>query len=306
MKKLIIAASLIFTSISVNAQQDIMLSQYMFNGLFINPAYSGSHKYMSATLLHRNQWTGWDGAPKTNIVGIDGPLKNRTMGWGLIFANDKIGPTTQNDVMANYSYHLKLGKGKLSLGLRGGLSVVSSNLQGLSTVISGDEAFATNVQSALLPKFGTGAYYYTKKYYAGISIPTLIAYDSDKNFSVDLNKSSDARRHYFITGGYVFDINPMLKLKPSVLVKYQKAAPIQADFNCNLLINEVFWIGASYRTNAAVIGIIEYQINPMFRVGYAYDYSTTAINRYSSGSHEIMIGIDLGHDIMKSKNPRYF
>jgi hypothetical protein len=98
----------------------------------------------------------------------------------------------------------------------------------------------------------------------------------------------------------------MLKLKPSVLVKYQKAAPIQADFNCNLLINEVFWIGASYRTNAAVIGIIEYQINPMFRVGYAYDYSTTAINRYSSGSHEIMIGIDLGHDIMKSKNPRYF
>jgi type IX secretion system PorP/SprF family membrane protein len=261
---------------------------------------------MSATLLHRNQWTGWDGAPKTNIVGIDGPLKNRTMGWGLIFANDKIGPTTQNDVMANYSYHLKLGKGKLSLGLRGGLSVVSSNLQGLSTVISGDEAFATNVQSALLPKFGTGAYYYTKKYYAGISIPTLIAYDPDKNFSVDLNKSSDARRHYFITGGYVFDINPMLKLKPSVLVKYQKAAPIQADFNCNLLINEVFWIGASYRTNAAVIGIIEYQINPMFRVGYAYDYSTTAINRYSSGSHEIMIGIDLGHDIMKSKNPRYF
>jgi type IX secretion system PorP/SprF family membrane protein len=156
------------------------------------------------------------------------------MGWGLIFANDKIGPTTQNDVMANYSYHLKLGKGKLSLGLRGGLSVVSSNLQGLSTVISGDEAFATNVQSALLPKFGTGAYYYTKKYYAGISIPTLIAYDPDKNFSVDLNKSSDARRHYFITGGYVFDINPMLKLKPSVLVKYQKAAPIQADFNCNL------------------------------------------------------------------------
>jgi type IX secretion system PorP/SprF family membrane protein len=134
----------------------------------------------------------------------------------------------------------------------------------------------------------------------------LIAYDPAKNFNFDLNKSSDARRHYFITGGYVFDINDMIKLKPSVLVKYQKAAPLQADINCNVLINNVFWIGASYRTNAAVIGIIEYQINPMFRVGYAYDYSTKPINRYSSGSHEIMIGIDLGHDIMKSKNPRYF
>ncbi|HRG57350.1 MAG TPA: type IX secretion system membrane protein PorP/SprF [Bacteroidia bacterium] len=306
MKKLIIAASLIISSVSVNAQQDIMLSQYMFNGLFLNPAYSGSHKYMSATLLHRNQWTGWDGAPKTNIIGIDGPLRNRTMGWGLIFANDKIGPTTQNDIMANYSYHLKLGKGKLSLGLRGGASIVSSNLQGVSTVIGGDEAFATNIKSSFLPKFGTGAYYYTKKYYAGISIPTLIAYDPDKNFNFDLNKSSDARRHYFITGGYVFELSDMIKLKPSVLLKYQKAAPLQADINCNVLINDVFWIGASYRTNAAVIGIIEYQINPMFRVGYAYDYSTTAINRYSSGSHEVMIGIDLGHDIMKSKNPRYF
>jgi type IX secretion system PorP/SprF family membrane protein len=306
MKKLIIAVSLIISSFGLKAQQDIMLSQYMFNGLFLNPAYSGSHKYASATLLHRNQWTGWDGAPKTNIVGIDGPISNHTMGWGLIFANDKIGPTTQNDFMANYSYHLKLGKGKLSLGLRGGVSMISSNLQGISTVVAGDEAFATNITSAVLPKFGTGAYYYTKKYYAGISIPTLIAYDPDKNFNFDLNKSSDARRHFFLTGGYVFELSEMVKLKPSVLLKYQKAAPLQADINCNVLLNDVFWIGVSYRTSAAIVGIIEYQINPMFRVGYAYDYSTSAINRYSSGSHEIMIGIDLGHDIMKSKNPRYF
>ncbi len=306
MKKLIIIASLIFSGFSLKAQQDVMLSQYMFNGLFLNPAYSGSHKFTTATLLHRNQWTGWDGAPKTNIIGIDGPLNNRTMGWGLIFANDKIGPTTQNDIMGNYSYHLKLGKGKLALGLRGGVSVVSSNLQSINTVVGGDEAFATNIKSAILPKFGTGVYYYAKKYYAGVSIPTLIAYDPNRNFSLDLNKSSDVRRHYFVTAGYVFDLNNMLKLKPSVLLKYQKAAPLQADINCNLLINDVFWIGGSYRTNDAIIGMIEYQINPMFRVGYAYDYSTTAIKRYSSGSHEIMIGIDLGHDIMKSKNPRYF
>ncbi|MCC6251581.1 MAG: type IX secretion system membrane protein PorP/SprF [Bacteroidia bacterium] len=305
MKKLIIAITLSLTSLGLQAQQDIMLSQYMFNGLFLNPAYSGSHKYAGATLLHRNQWTGWDGAPKTNIVGIDGPLRNHTMGWGLIFANDKIGPTKQNDFMGNYSYHLKLGKGKLALGLRAGVSAVSSNLMNLSTTSPGDEAF-TNVKSAIMPKFGTGAYYYAAKYYAGISVPTLIAYDPNNNFSLDLNKSSDSRRHYFITGGYVFDLSNTVKLKPSVLLKYQKAAPLQADINCNVLINDVFWIGASYRTNDAVIGIIEYQINPILRIGYAYDYTTTAIGRYSSGSHEVMIGIDFGRDIMKSKNPRYF
>lgn len=306
MKKLVIAASLLFSTLGLKAQQDIMLSQYMFNGLFLNPAYSGSHKFTSATLLHRNQWTGWDGAPKTNIIGVDGPLRNRTMGWGLLFANDKIGPTTQNDIMANYSYHLKLGPGKLSMGLKAGFSTVSSNLQGLSTVIAGDEAFANNIKTSFLPKFGAGLYYYTKKYYAGISVPTLLAYDPNKNFSLDLNKSSDIRRHYFLTGGYVFDINEFVKLKPSVLLKYQNAAPLQADLNLNVLLNDVFWIGCSYRHKAAIVGIIEYQINSMFRVGYAYDHPTTLINRYSNGSHEVMIGIDFGRDIIKSKNPRYF
>lgn len=306
MRKLILTASILISAFAAKAQQEIMLSQYMFNGLFLNPAYAGTHKYMSATLLHRSQWTGWDGAPKTNIISIDGPIKKQKMGWGLLYTNDKIGPTLQNDILANYSYQLPIGPGRLSLGIRGGVSVVSSTLQGLSTVQTGDEAFANNIKSAVLPKFGAGAYYYTKKFYVGFSVPTLLAYDPNKNFNFDLNKSTDIRRHYFLTAGYVFELSDMVKLKPSALLKYQKAAALQADLNLNVLFNDVFWIGASYRTNDAILGIIEYQINPMFRVGYSYDYSLTKINKYSNGSHEVMIGIDLGHDIKKAKNPRYF
>lgn len=299
-------AILILSAGSMKAQQDIMISQYMFNGLFLNPAYAGSHKYMGASLLHRRQWVNFPGAPVTSIFAIDGPLANRRMGWGLMVATEKIGATSQTDLFGNYSYNIPLAKGKLSFGLRAGGSLVTANLAQLKTVESGDEAFATNIRSKFLPKFGAGVYYYAKMFYAGISVPTLVAYDSKRDFSFDVSKSSSVRHHSFLTAGYVFVLNPMVKLKPSVLVKYQPAAPVQADLNLNVLLNDVFWIGGSFRTGEAVVGLVEYQINPMFRVGYAFDYNLTQIRKFSAGSHEIMLGIDFGRDILKTKNPRFF
>lgn len=287
------------------AQQDIMISQYMFNGLFLNPAYSGSHRHTEATLLHRRQWLNFPGAPVTNIFGIDAPIAKQKMGLGFLFASESIGATDQVDLFGNYSYHLKVGKGKLSLGLRAGGSLVSANLSQLKTNQLGDEAFS-NIQTRFLPKFGTGIYYYTKKYYAGLSIPTLIAYESGRSFGVDLNASTTMRRHFFLTGGYVFEISDAVKLKPSTLIKYEPSAPLQADINLNVLLNNVFWIGVSYRTGEAAVSIIEYQINQMFRIGYAYDYNLTEIRKFSSGSHEIMFGINFGKEVLKTKNPRYF
>lgn len=301
-----IFAMMVLTAGGLKAQQDIMISQYMFNGLFLNPAYAGSHKYMGASLLHRRQWVNFPGAPVTSIFAIDGPLANRRMGWGVMVATEKIGPTTQTDLFGNYSYNIPLAKGKLSFGLRAGGSLVTANLAQLKTVETGDEAFATNIRSKFLPKFGAGAYYYAKMFYVGISVPTLVAYDSKRDFSFDISKSSSVRNHTFLTAGYVFEINPLVKLKPSVLVKYQPAAPIQADLNLNVLLNDVLWIGGSFRTGESVVGLVEYQINSMFRVGYAFDYNLTQIRKFSAGSHEIMLGIDFGRDILKTKNPRFF
>ncbi len=306
MKKLLIISTLIFSSIIGLAQQEIMVSQYMFNGLFINPGYAGSHKYFSSTLLHRNQWVSFPGAPKTFLVAVDGPIANEKMGLGFIVTHDKIGVTSQTDINANYAYKIKLGQGKLSFGLRAGLSNYSYNSDELTVWDAGDDVLNEDNQSEFLPKFGFGTYYHTERWYAGVSIPTLLAYESGQSFSLDIEQSSFLRKHFLINGGVVVDLNESFKLKPSTLIKYERTAPIEADINLSLLYKETIWFGVSYRTQDALVGIIEYQANKRFRVGYSYDFTLTEIGNYSSGSHEIMIGYDFGKDLVNVKTPRFF
>ena len=194
MKKILSVLFLQSFLLGAYAQQDIMVSKYMFNGLFLNPAYGGAHPYFTARLSYRTQWTGFTGAPKTQLFELDGPLAKDKMGIGCIISHDKIGVTEQTDFFATYSYKIKLGSGKLSFGLRAGVSDYRAQLTSLTYWDASDVVFTSDIKSALIPKFGFGIYYYTGKYYAGLSIPTLIAYDKDYTFSVDLEKSSYLRR----------------------------------------------------------------------------------------------------------------
>lgn len=306
MKKSIIILFAVILNITANAQQEPMVSQYMFNGLFLNPAYAGSHQYFSSSLLHRTQWVSFPGAPKTSLVAVDGLIpKKDNIGVGLIVAHDRIGATEQTDVYANYAYQLRLKKGKLAFGLKAGVSNYIFKSSGVTVWDANDEVF-TGRRSAWLPKFGFGTYYFCDNWYAGISIPTLMAYDANHDFSFDVNKGSFLNRHYYLYGGYVFKLNEKFKLKPSTLVKYLPAAPVEADINLNLLYNDQFWIGASYRSMDAVVFMVEYQTNTRFRVGYAFDFTTSKIRNYSTGTHEIMIGYDFGKDLVKVKTPRFF
>jgi len=304
MKKSLIIVLALFQMAAL-AQQDLMVSQYMFNGLFLNPAYAGSHKYVSSSLLQRTQWVNFAGAPKTALLAVDGELPKKNMGLGLILSNDRIGATEQTDIYANYSYQLKLGTGKLAFGIKAGVSNYTFKSNNLTVWDSNDEVFASK-RTVWLPKFGAGIYYYAAKWYAGISIPTLVAYDPNHNFSFDVNRSSFLTRHYYLNGGYIFTLNDKLKLKPSLLVKYEPSAPVQCDINMNLLFKDEFWFGLSYRSSDAVTFMVEYQTNFRFRVGYAYDLTTSKLRNYSAGTHEIMIGYDFGKNLMKIKTPRYF
>lgn len=307
MKKAIILM-LVLVSGYMKSQHDVMISQYMFNGLFLNPAYAGSHKYYSSTLLYRNQWANFAGAPKTILASVDGlmPTKSQNMGAGLILSNDRIGAREQTDIYANYSYQLKFkGEGRLAFGLKAGVSNYQFKNDKLLYWDKGDQVFETR-GSAWLPKFGFGAYYFTKNWYAGLSIPTLIAYDSKKDFSFDVSQATFLQRHYYMYGGYVFKLDDKFKLKPSALIKYLPSAPIEADMNLHLMYKEQIWLGAGYRTRDGLVFTIEYQTNSRFRVGYAYDAPLTRMRLYSAGSHEIMIGYDFGKDIVKIKTPRYF
>ena len=306
MKKVVIVIVILANLFKVNAQQDVMVSQYMFNGLFINPAYAGSHKFFSSSLTYRKQWVNFPGAPTTYLLAVDGPLLKQKMGVGLILANDKIGVTNQTDIYANYSYFLKMGEGKLGLGLKGGVSQYTAKVSDLIVVDANDPTYSSAVKKSLLPKFGFGTYYYTQKWFVGISIPELLAGNQKQDFNVTVSPSSTIRSHYYLNGGYVFKVNEMWNLKPTFLLKKEKAAPLQADVSLTVYYMNTLALGLTYRSKDAVTVMFVAQINKQFRFGYAYDITTSTIKRYAKGSHELMLGYIFGKDVIKTVTPRFF
>jgi type IX secretion system PorP/SprF family membrane protein len=205
------------------------------------------------------------------------------------------------------AYHLPLGTGKLSVGLQGGFSNFNSEVVKLTYWDPGDKVFDYNTFSSFLPNAGLGIYYYQSRFYAGLSAPFLLSYD--KSQSIALDPASPVHhqiRRYYATAGAVIETERDLKVKPSFLIRYEGNAPIQYDLNLNVLINDIFWLGASYRSSDAVVAIFEYQISKKLRIGYSYDYSIGKLSDYNSGSHEIMIGYDFGYSVLQMKSPRYF
>lgn len=289
------------------AQQDLMVSQYMFNGLLLNPAYAGTHDYSTITGLYRRQWVNMPGAPESQLLSLEGPMKKAPVGLGLMLTNDKIGVSSQTDISGQYSYRLKLRYGQLAMGLRGSMGFYRSNVADLKIWDANDAAFAVQNVSKIMPNFGVGGYYFTEQAYLGFSIPHLLNYDPNTNFSVTTTGALGLERHYYVTGGYVYKVNTHVALKPSFLVKLARSQPANLDLNINALIEETLWIGFSLRTRDSFVTIIEIQLSDNFRLGYSYDRPVSNLRQYSSGSHEIMVAYNFGNtNSLKMKNPRYF
>lgn len=298
--------SIVILPFSVYGQQHPLFSHYMFNGLYINPAYAGSKEFVSTTLIARKQWTGFEGAPSTQIASLHAPLNNEKVGLGVVIANDKIGITNQTDFYGSYAYHLPMSTGKLSLGLSGGFSYFKSKFSDLIVWDPDDPVYETNSLSNILPNFGAGVYYYSKKFYAGLSVPQLLSYDPEQALHIEVDKVHKVSRHYYLSSGGILGTRGELKFRPSFMIKYAANAPIQYDLNMNMLISDIIWVGASYRSSDAVVLLLEYQVNKKLRVGYSYDLTLTQMRTYSSGSHEIILGYDFGFNVLKMKTPRYF
>ena len=306
MKRIATLISMLVFSAMSYAQQELQVSQYMFNGMFLNPAYAGTHPYWSASLLHRSQWLNFPGAPQTNMLSVDGPIRGKNMGLGFMVINDNIGLNRFNDISAAYSYRIATDSkgGNLSFGLRAGVRNSMFNASQLQNIPDAGDPLYNGNQSTWTPKFDFGVYYYGERYYLGLSVPNVLAIDSR---TVD-NKEAGLKRHYFLNGGYVWDLGKggNVKFKPSFLVKFEPAAPVTFDINAHFLFFDRLWAGASYRYNNAIVGMLQFQITSKLRVGYAYDYTTTAIRTYQGGSHEIMIGYDFTKTQVKIIHPRYF
>ncbi len=294
---------LISFSIESKAQQDAMYTQYMFNTLAINPAYAGSRNVVSATALHRNQWTGINGAPKTTTFTIDAPFYDKKLGIGLQVFNDRLGISNTNGLVLSSAYRIRMDKATLSFGLQGSVSNYRANYQSVvldQSGSTGDAAFQDNV-SLINFNIGTGVYYNSDKFYIGLSAPQLLPTKLSNTSALNVQEI-----HLFLNSGIVIPLNEDFKLKPSVLIKGVKGAPLEGDLNATFWIKDVLGIGAQYRTNADVSGLLELQISPQLRLGYAYDHSVTKLQSFNNGGHEIMLRYEFGFNNDKFISPRFF
>jgi len=296
--------------VDAQAQQDPHYTQYMYNMNVMNPAYAGSKENLAVGLLYRAQWVDIEGAPKTGTLSVHSPV-GKNVGLGLSAITDRIGPVDETNVYGDFSYTLNLGgEHRLALGIKAGATFHKVGL--FSDIGNGhvpdinDPAFRENSSNTFF-NIGTGLFYYTQKYYLALSVPNMLK-------SKHLDIRNDGReyqfgsetQHYFLTGGYVFDLSENTKFKPSFMVKSAFDAPTSVDASANMMFHDRFEIGATYRLDDSFGGMVNFAVTPNIRVGYAYDRIISDLKVSTQSSHEIMLLFDLNFPKKVSVSPRYF
>lgn len=272
------------------AQQDPQYTQYMFDRLSVNPAVAGLSGNICATALMRQQWSGFDGAPKTGLINLQAPWTKINSGIGLSVYYDKLGMETSTIARLHYAYHLKVGsQSTLSAGIYAGMSgrALSGTWIAVDPV-EDDHAIPSSGSSASGFDLGAGLYYKSPQLWIGIS-STQLPETELKDVSIK-NK-----RHYYVQGGYDWALggNKKYVLQPSIMLK-SDASSTQLDVGALFLYDNMVWAGVGFRTEDAIAPMIGYQHqfpkgDSMLRIGYSYDITTSALKNYSSGSHEVML-----------------
>lgn len=283
---------LLFT-IRSEAQLDPMITQYNFNIQSFNPAYAGTWDNTGFLVLGRHQWVGIAGAPTTYTLSFQTPVKFQNFAWGMNVIADKVGFEKRLGANIDYSYRLRVtNKTNLRLGIKGGVTTYSNNLNDY-TGYPGDPAdpmFMSDIEMKFMPNFGVGAFLSNEIYYVGISSPKILNIRLKNNFS---NFSTEAElRHFFLIGGYVFELSDYLSFKPTFLARTVLGVSTVFDFTANFLLGEQVWLGANYRTGDS-FGFVGQWIFNNLRIGYGFDYSTTQLQSFQSTSHEVMVSYEL-------------
>lgn len=305
----------------VRAQQDAQVSQYMFHGIYINPAYAGYKEQLNVHAFYRNQWVGLEGAPKTLSLAVDAIANDGKVGLALQVSNDKIGAQRNLSVYGNYAYRIQMdmyGESTLAFGLGAGL--IQLGIDGsLLNPNDFESQLPPGMQSTIVPDARAGVFFSNSKFYAGFSADNLIPQFMKMTNYAFISKP---KPHYYLTAGMLIPINEYMQLKPSFLLKDDRASVSSLDATAFLILNDKIWLGGSYRTGvklysksylqkdlsmlSSAVLAAQFFANENFRIGYAYDFSVGGLSRYSGGSHEISIGYAIGRKYIRLSNPRYF
>ncbi|MGV6829780.1 MAG: PorP/SprF family type IX secretion system membrane protein [Flavobacteriales bacterium] len=298
---LVLLLSILYAEFA-SAQQDPQYTQYMYNMNVVNPAYAGSKESLSLTALYRNQWSGISDNPVTFTFSGHSPISDK-IGLGLSAIKDEIGPISETNVYADFSYTLQLSESmQIALGLKAGATFHDVGLTDLELQDPADPFFSQNINN-VYPNIGAGLFLYSDKFYLGLSVPNIL-----NSVHLDENglKYGSETNHYFGTIGYVFTVSDNFKLKPSAMVKSAFDAPVSFDANLNALFYEKFELGVSYRLDDSFSGLVGFQITPNIRIGYAYDHVVSDIKVVGPASHEVILNFDLYFKKKSLRSPRFF
>lgn len=318
---LLIIMILLLAATASRAQQDAQFSQYMFNGIYINPAYAGYKEQLNLHAFYRNQWVGFEGSPKTMSLAIDAIANQGNVGLALQISNDKIGAQRNLGAYANYAYRLRMdtyGESRLAFGL--GVGVIQLGIDGsLLNPNDFEGQLPPGIQSRIVPDARVGVFFSNDKFYAGFSadnlIPQLVNWNSDDFIT-------KPKPHYYLTAGMLIPINEYVQIKPSFLLKDDRASVSSLDLTAFAIINDKIWLGGSYRTGvklynksylqkdlsklSSAVAAAQFFAGDNLRIGYAYDFSVGGLRSYNGGTHEISIGYTIGRKYVRMSNPRYF
>lgn len=300
-RKIAVILMLISVYIS-NAQQDPQYTNYMYNTMSVNSAYTGSRGHLTIFGLHRSQWVGLDGAPTTQSVSIDTPV-GKKVGLGLSIVNDGLGPSEEFYVDANVSYTIDISdKRRLSFGAKFGGRLLNIDWsKGITQ--NPDVVFQQNINNKFLPTIGAGIYLHSDRSYLGLSVPNFL---TNEHYDEVQESLAIERLHFFLIGGTVFDISATTKFKPAFLVKHVVGAPLIFDLSANFMFDDTVRLGAAYRWDDSISGLVGLQISPKLMIGYSYDFTTTELQNYNNGTHEIFLRFELKTKERKLKSPRFF
>lgn len=303
-KRVVFAGLSLICINQIYAQQDPQYTQYMYNPASINPAYAGSIEHLQIFGLYRTQWVGLDGAPRTAHISATTPLNDSGLGMGIHFRNDHLGVMDQNDLSVDLAYRVDLNyQYKLAFGLKATGSLMDLDYDKLRIYNGTDPISESNIKGKFTGNVGAGVYLYSDKMYVGLSVPTILSGKmyNDNDYRVMTEKS-----HFYLMGGYVFDISDNVQFKPAALVKIMTGSPLQTDVTANFLLYNKFTVGAAYRWDASVSGLVGFQATEGLFIGYTYDADTSKLSNYNSGSHEVFMKFELFNINKKKFAPRFF
>jgi len=289
MKRILLSISATFFILFLKGQSVPVCDHYYNNTLSFNPAFAGSSDALSVTILYRNQWVGFTDAPKNNNISVHTPLKNDRIGLGLLLENSSYGINRETGITGNYAYRLEAGRGILALGLGFGAIVKYSDWSKIIAADQNDLLLMNNPETAVLPDFSLGMYYYTRKYFLGLSLPMLLTHELNPTTGKYSIKNDFSEYSYFLEGGYFFDLTRHLKMLPSCLVKYHAGNKPQIDINTSFIIQDRIWLGLGYRNTQTLLGLLQLQISRQFMMAYSYSFDSGTMGKNNNGSHEVVL-----------------